>query len=64
MGDHDTLSIVRQVGLHVDFSSMKSSLGLLAFTFVCEVNLDGLRPFDQLELLHCHGHGPSVLCVK
>ena len=27
-GDHETLSVVRQVGLHVDFSSMKSSLGL------------------------------------
>ena len=29
-GDHETLSIVRHVGLHVDFSSMKSSLGLRA----------------------------------
>ena len=27
-GDHETLSIVCHVGLHVDFSSMKSSLGL------------------------------------
>jgi hypothetical protein len=27
-GDHETLSILRHVGLHVDFSSMKSSLGL------------------------------------
>ena len=27
-GDHKTLSIVRHVGLHLDFSSMKSSLGL------------------------------------
>ena len=27
-GDHEILSIVRHVGLHVDFSSMKSSLGL------------------------------------
>ena len=27
-GDHETLSIVRHVGLHVDFSSMMSSLGL------------------------------------
>ena len=27
-GDHDTLSTFRHVGLHVDFSSMKSSLGL------------------------------------
>jgi hypothetical protein len=27
-GDHETLSIVRHVGLHVDFSSMKSSLAL------------------------------------
>ena len=27
-GYHETLSIVRHVGLHVDFSSMKSSLGL------------------------------------
>ena len=28
MADHETLSIVRHVGLDVDFSSMKSSLGL------------------------------------
>ena len=28
MGDHETLSKVRHVGLHVDFSFMKSSLGL------------------------------------
>ena len=27
-GDHVTLSIIRQGRLHVDFSSMKSSLGL------------------------------------
>ena len=47
LGDHETLSIVRHVGLHVHFSSMKSSLDLYAFTFVCEVNLDGLRLFNQ-----------------
>ena len=41
-GDQETLSIVHHVGLYVDFSSIKSSLGLQAFTFVCEVNLDGL----------------------
>jgi len=29
LGDHETLSIVRHVGLHVDFSSMKCSLSLL-----------------------------------
>jgi hypothetical protein len=28
------------------------------------VNLDGLHLFDQWELLHCHGQGPSALCVK
>ena len=28
MGDHETLSIVCHVELHIDFSSMKSSLGL------------------------------------
>jgi hypothetical protein len=28
LGDHKTLSILRHVGFHVDFSSMKSSLGL------------------------------------
>jgi hypothetical protein len=32
--DHETLSKVCHVGLHVTFSSMKSSLGLKAFTFV------------------------------
>ena len=52
--DHETLSIVRHVGLHVDSPSMKSSSGLWAFTFVCEVNLNGLRPFDQWELLDCN----------
>ena len=31
---------------------------------VWSVNLVGLRPFDQRELLDCNGHGPSVLCVK
>ena len=64
LGDHETLSIVCYVGLHVDFSSMKSSSGLQAFTFVCEVNFNGLRPFNQWELLDCNGHGPSALCVK
>ena len=63
-GDHETLFIVCHVGLHVDFSSMKSSSGLQTFTFKCEMNLDGLHPFDQWELLDCNGHGPSVLCVK
>ena len=28
LGDHETLSIFRHVGLHVDSSSMKSSLDL------------------------------------
>jgi hypothetical protein len=46
-GDHETLSIVHHVGLHVDFSSIEFSLGLSAFNFMFEVNLDGLRPFDQ-----------------
>ena len=59
-GDHKIFSIVRHVGLHVDSSSMKSSLGLYAFTFMCEVKLDGLRPFDQCELLNCNGH--SLVC--
>ena len=31
---------------------------------MCEVNLDGLHPFDQWELLDCIGHGPSVSGVK
>ena len=43
-GDHEALSIVCHVGLHVHFSSRKSSLGLEAFTFVGAVNLDGLSP--------------------
>jgi len=30
----------------------------------CEVNLDGVRHFDQWEVLHCHCQGPSGLCVK
>ena len=47
LGDHKTLSIVCHVGIHLDFSFMKSSLGLYAFTFVCEVNMNGLRPFNQ-----------------
>ena len=63
-GDQETLSIVRHVGLHVDCSSMKSPLGLYVFTFVCEVNLDGLHPFDQCELLDCNSHEHAVLDVK
>jgi len=51
--DHETLSIIRHVRLHVDFSFMKSSLDLQTFTFVCEVILDGLLPFDQWKLLDC-----------
>ena len=52
-GDHETLSIVRHVGPHVDFSPS------------CVYSeLDGLCPFDQWELLDCNGHGPSLLCVK
>jgi hypothetical protein len=31
---------------------------------MCEVNLVGLRLFDQRELSDCNGHGPSVLCVR
>ena len=58
-GDHETLSIIFHVQLHVDFSYMQSSLGLCVFIFLCEVNLDGLRPFDQRELVDCNGHGPS-----
>ena len=63
-GDHKTgLSIVRHVGLHVDFSSTKSSLGLQAVTFVCEVNLASLRPFNQWELVDCNGHWAfNVVC--
>jgi hypothetical protein len=38
--DHETLSMYCHVGLHESFVS------LYAFTFVCEVNLDGLCPFD------------------
>ena len=60
-GDHETLSIVRHVWFHVDFSSMKSYLGLY-FTFGCDVN--SLYPFSQWEILDCNGHGPYVLCVK
>ena len=63
-GDHETLSIVRHVGLHVDFSSMKFFLVLQAFTFMCEMNLEGLLPFDQWKLLDCNGHGLLVLCVS
>jgi hypothetical protein len=28
------------------------------------VNFDSLRLFDQCGLLHCHGQGPSALCVQ
>ena len=34
------------VRLHVDFSCTKSSFGLQAITFLCEVSLDGVHPFD------------------
>jgi hypothetical protein len=42
----------------------KLFFGPLDLTSQCEVNLDGLRLFDQCGLLHCHGQGPSALCVK
>jgi hypothetical protein len=48
-GDHETLSIVCHVGLHVDFSSMKSSLGLYTFTYVCEVKLGRSPPFRLMR---------------
>ena len=64
MGDHETLFIVRDVELHSDFSFMKSSLDLSVFTFMCEVNLDGLHPFDQWELLNCDRQMPLVVGVK
>ena len=38
--------------------------GPLGLHLVGEVNLDGLHPFHQWELLDCNGHGPSILCVK
>ena len=45
LGDHEIVSVViHHVGLHVDITSMKSYLGLQAFNFVCEVNLDGRSP--------------------
>ena len=31
---------------------------------MCEVNLDGLRTFDQWELLDCNGHGPCNLVCE
>ena len=50
-GRCETLSTVRHVRLHVDFLSMKSSLGLWDFTFMCEVNLDGLPPLQPMRAL-------------
>jgi len=38
---------VHYVGLRIDLSSMKSSFDLQAFTFMCEVNLDGLCTFKH-----------------
>ena len=63
--DYAPLSTSSHVGFLVNFSSTNFFLwSLLALTSQCEVNLDGLCLFDQWELLHCRGHGPSTLCVN
>jgi hypothetical protein len=62
-GDHETLSIVCHVGLHVDFSFMKSSLGLSAFTFVCEVNLGWSPPFRPMRALRLQWVTDLQSCV-
>ena len=64
LGDHETLSIVRHVGLPVNFSSMKSFVGFRLSRSCVKRIWNGLHPFDQWELLNGNGHGPSVLCVK
>ena len=45
-GDHKTLLIVCHVGLHIDFSFVKFSLDLKAFTIWWKVNLEGNRLFN------------------
>ena len=62
--DHRALSIVCHVKLHVDFSSMKFSLGLWALTFYCEVNLNEFYLLVQWEFLDRNGHGPSILVCE
>ena len=62
LSDHETLSKVSTVGIHINFLSMIMLLGLQ--TFQCEVKLDGLNLFDQREILECFGHGPSVITLN
>ena len=44
--DHETMFIVYHVRVHVDSSSTIIFLSPWAFTFWCEVNLDGLGLYD------------------
>ena len=62
-GDHDTLYIVRHVGFYVDFSSMKSYLGLRAFTFgIYQILFDYIMcedPHESKFIEIAFGWGPN-----
>ena len=52
LGDHETLSLVRHVGLRVKvFIHEKSSLDLWAFTYMCEVKFGLSPPFRPMRTL-------------
>ena len=59
--DHAPLFIVHHVKLHVDFSSTNFFWGLLDNELG---QSPPFRPMRALTYLHCHGEGPSALCVK
>ena len=51
----ETLSIVRHVGLHLDFSSIEIFFGPLGLHLRVWSELGRSPPFDQWELLDCNG---------
>ena len=67
--DHETWSVQRHVGTHVethvDFTSiLLHALTMLVLQAESEANLDRLRLFHQWECLKCIGHTLSVSCVS
>jgi hypothetical protein len=63
--NHQTLSIVCQVGIHVLYIifSMIISLHSQAFTFECEGNLDDFQPFRPMRDLGMQwSHAFSLVC--
>ena len=64
LADHETLFIVYNVRIYVDFSSIIITLCPYAFHPLVWSESDDLNFFDQWEILNCNGHGPLVSCMK